>query len=94
MSKNTSAVKQIGCVQHDCAACRKHAKNPDREFYRGVIAALGALRGMCGATSTEYHEVAKTFDLEALVSACERGDAEWSGLRDYLSHCKNAMEAA
>lgn len=60
----------------------------EREFYRGVIAALGALNGMCGATSVEYHEVAKTFDVDALVRVArrERGDMKWSGLSEYVPY--------
>lgn len=60
-------------------------KPGDVGFYRGVIAALGALRAMCGATSKEYDVVVETFDLKELVTVARRGgDMKWSGLSEYL----------
>jgi hypothetical protein len=89
-SARTSKPRKIGCVQHDCADCQKRASQPDRDFYRGVIAALGALKGMEDPTSVHYHEVARTFDLKALarVARSEQGDMEWSGLGKYIRHQK------
>lgn len=90
-------------LAEDCATCRRndtrrrereHAAQPDREFYRGVIAALGALKGMESPDSVHYHEVVKTFDLKALVRVArsEKGDMEWSGLGEYRRHRRKVEE--
>lgn len=87
MKRKAKAVPSIGCVQHDCAACRMRSTAEERGFYRGVIAALGALKGMEAPHSVHYHEVARTFDVAALVREARReGDLEWSGIGEYVRY--------
>lgn len=56
----------------------------DGRYFDGVIAALGALCGMEAPESVHYHEVAKTFELDALVARARKtGSLRWSGIGRY-----------
>lgn len=65
------------------------ASKDDGRFYDGVIAALGALRGMESPASVHYHEVARTFDLDELCDRARRtGNMRWAGLDKYMRYQK------
>lgn len=70
------------------------ANSANLDFYRGVIAALGALAPHCRHGDTKHDEIVRSVNKESLYAAAEPEDVEWAGLDPVFYAAIHALKSA